>query len=525
MLLRRSLSARLGHPRLQALTGLFFLPRQDQTVITTAVPKIANEFHAIEDVGWYTVAYLLTTSTFQVAYGKLFTTMSVKVVFLVAMATFEVGSIICAAAPNSTTLIVGRAVAGLGAAGLFPGSTLILTHTVPLERRPGLLGLMTGMFGVASLCGPFIGGAFADGVTWRWCFIINVPLGVVTAAVVVVYVRTPIDPAYAAWSLRRRVAYAKLPEILLLVAALICLVLALQWGGSTYPWNSGAIVALLVVFAVLALVFVGMQAFFPALRTVPTSIINNRDIWFGALFAACTSAAMFVAVTYLPIYFQAAKGASALTSGLDVMPLILGFLVFSILSGILTSVTGYYNPSLFLCTVFGSVGAGLLSTLRFDTPTGQWIGYQVLLGAGIGFGLQQPLLMAQVVLDPADVPFGVAFTNMMQMLGGTIFVAVSQNVFLSSLIRELPKALPGFDASRLLGGGVTDFSIFTREQLPIAIPIYATSLARLFYIVVGLLAATILSAACVRWRRVNNAKKNGAGGQGVVATDEKTQGA
>lgn len=449
--------------------------------------------------------------------------MSIKLVFLGAMATFEIGSIICAAAPSSTALIVGRAVAGLGAAGLFPGSTLILTHTAPLEKRPGLLGLMTGMFGAASLCGPFIGGAFADSATWRRCFIINVPLGVITAGVVIVYVRTPIDPVYVNWSLRRRLAYAKLPEIMLLVAALICLVLALQWGGSKYPWNSGPIVAMLVVFAVLTVVVVGMQAFFPSMRTVPSSIINNRDIWFGALFAACTSAAMFVAVTYLPIYFQAAKGASALTSGLDVMPLILGFLVFSILSGVLTSLTGYLNPLLFLCTIFGSIGAGLLSTLRFDTPSGQWIGYQVLLGAGIGFGLQQPLLLAQVVLDQADVPFGVAFTNMMQMLGGTIFVAVSQNLFISSLITELPKALPGFDASKLLAGGVTDFSMFTREQLPIAIPIYATSLARLFYIVVDLLAATIISAACIRWRRVNNAKDNGV--EGVVATEEKTQGA
>ncbi|KXJ85039.1 major facilitator superfamily domain-containing protein, partial [Microdochium bolleyi] len=434
--------------------------------------------------------------------------MSIKMVFLFAMATFEIGSIICAAAPNSTTLIVGRAVAGLGAAGLFPGSTLILTHSAPLERRPALLGLMTATFGVASVCGPLIGGAFADRVTWRWCFIINVPIGIVTAVVVVAFVRTPVDPVYASWSFRRRVAHAKLPEIMLLVAALVCLVLALQWGGSTYAWNSGRIIALFVVFAVLIVVFVGMEIFLPTRRTVPTAITNDRDIWLGALFAACTSAAMFVAVTYLPIYFQAVKGASALQSGVDVMPLIIGFLVISIFSGVLTHVTGYYNPSLILCTIFGSVGGGLCSTLAVDTPTASWIGYQVLLGAGIGFGLQQPLLIAQVVLSPADVPFGVAFMNMMQMLGGTIFVAVSQNVFLSSLIKGLGEGLPDFDTQRLLGGGVTDFSIFTPEQFGVAIPIYASSLARLFLIVLGLLAATIISAAGVRWKRVTATKKS-----------------
>ncbi|KAJ2902516.1 Major facilitator superfamily domain [Zalerion maritima] len=492
---------------LVSLCLCLFLCGLDQTVITTAVPIITNEFHALDDVGWYTAAYLLTTSTFQIAYGKLYTTLSVKVIFLVAMAIFEIGSIICAAAPNSTALIVGRAVAGLGAAGMFPGGTLILVHSAPLERRPGLLGIMTGMFGVASLAGPFIGGVFADKATWRWCFIINVPLGVITAAVIVFFVKTPVDPAYAQWSFKRKVAYAKLPEILLLVAALICLVLALQWGGAIYPWSDGRVVALLVVFSVLTLAFIGLQTFLPSSRTVPTTIINNRDIWFGGLFAACSSGAMFVAVTYLPIYFQAVKGATALLSGLNVMPLILGFLVMSIAAGILTHITGYYNPSMFLCSIFSSVGAGLISTFAVDTPSHQWIGYQVLLGIGIGFGLQQPLIIAQTVLAPADVPFGVAMTNMLQMLGGAVFVAVSQNVFQNELAAGIPAAIPGFDTAKLLNGGVTDFdAIFTPDQIPIVLPIYSQVLDSVFQIAAGLCAATIIGALGSGWHSVKQGK-------------------
>lgn len=419
------------------------------------------------------------------------------------MAVFEIGSIICAAAPNSPALIVGRAIAGLGAAGMFPGGTLILVHSAPMERRPALLGLMTGMFGVASLCGPFIGGAFADGATWRWAFIINVPLGLITAVVVVFLVSTTVAPKYRSWTFKQRLAYAKLPEIFILVGSLICLVLALQWGGAVYPWSDGRVIGLLVVFAVLAIAFVAIQVLLPNSRTVPTTIVANRNILFGGSFALCSSGAMFVAVTYLPIYFQAIKGASALSSGVMVVPLILGFLITSIIAGILTNVTGYYNPSMILCTILASIGGGLISTFAVDTLHPKWIGYQALLGFGIGFGLQQPLVIAQHVLNEADVPLGIALTNMMQMLGGVIFVAVSQNIFQNSLATDIKAAIPTFDTSLILKSGVTEFlRLFTEEERTIARHVYSNVLDRVFLIIAGLCAATIIGALGTQWKSV-----------------------
>ncbi|GAB0137629.1 hypothetical protein EsDP_00005886 [Epichloe bromicola] len=189
-----------------------FLCGLDQTIITTAVPIITNEFKAIEDVGclWQALHRFVC-----------------QIVLLIAFAIFELGSVICAAAPNSTTLIVGRAIAGLGAAGIFQGSTLVLVHAAPMERRPALLGTNTGIFGIAGLCGPFIGGAFADGATWRWCFIVNVPLGVITTVILTFFVTTPVDSEYANWIFKDKLILAKIPEILILVAALVCLVLGI----------------------------------------------------------------------------------------------------------------------------------------------------------------------------------------------------------------------------------------------------------------------------------------------------------
>ncbi|KAG6014301.1 hypothetical protein E4U43_006694 [Claviceps pusilla] len=493
-----------------ALCLLLILCGLDQTIVTTAVPVITNEFKAIKDVGWYTSAYLLTTSSFQIAYGKLYTILSVKLVLLTALAIFELGSIICAAASNSTFLIMGRAIAGLGAAGIFPGSTLVLVHSVPMNRRPALLGITNGMFGIASLCGPLIGGALADGATWRWCFIINVPLGVMAAVMLAFFVTTPVDPAYASWTFKDKLVYAKMLDILLLVAALASLVLGLQWGGTVYPWTNGRVIALLVIFSVLATTFMIAHVWFPKSGAIPTAIAKNRNMWFASIFAICSAGAMFVAVTYLPIYFQAIRNASALSSGLMVMPLILGYFVTAIISGVMTNITGYYNPSMFLCAVLASVGAGLVSTFDVDTPQSKWIGYQALLGIGIGFGLQQPTICAQNVLDDTDVPFGVAFINMMQMLGGAICVAVSQNLFLNELATGVAEVLPGFDTRKIIERGVTDFSnLFSPNQLSHVMPVYAHVLRTVYLIMTGLCVATLLGALGVQWRSITK-KENQA---------------
>ncbi|KAI9832651.1 MAG: MFS sugar transporter [Sarea resinae] len=147
----------------------------DNTIIATAIPRITDQFEALGDVGWYGSVYLLTTCAFQLLFGKFCSQFNVKWTFLSALAIFEVGSLVCGAAPNSTALIVGRAIAGLGSAGIFSGAQIIIVYTVPLEKRPIYTGLVGGTYGIASVVGPLLGGVFTDHATWRWCFYINLP--------------------------------------------------------------------------------------------------------------------------------------------------------------------------------------------------------------------------------------------------------------------------------------------------------------------------------------------------------------
>lgn len=140
----------------------------DNTIIATAIPRITDEFNSLQDIGWYGSAYLLTTCAFQLFYGKLYSLFNIKIVYLAALFFFEAGSLICALAPNSTALIVGRAIAGFGAAGVFTGVLLIIAHICPVHKRPVYTGIAGAMYGPASVVGPLIGGAFTDNVTWRW---------------------------------------------------------------------------------------------------------------------------------------------------------------------------------------------------------------------------------------------------------------------------------------------------------------------------------------------------------------------
>jgi MFS family permease len=399
-----------------ALCLAVFCMALDNTIIATAIPRITDDFKALPDVGWYISVYLLTTCSFQLIFGKLYTFYSVKWTFLAALAVFEIGSIICATAPTSVAFIVGRAIAGLGSAGIFSGAILIVTYTVPLHQRPLYTGIIGGMYGIASVAGPLMGGAFTDSprLTWRFCFWINLPFGFITAVFLFFFFKSPRAKA-AKSGFKAKLIQMDLPGTAVFLPAVICLLLALHWGGSKYEWKNGRIIALLVLAGLLIVGFVIIQIFQGENATVPPRIYLNRNVWSTALFAALVGGSFFILMFYLPIWFQAIKGASAVKSGVMSLPFILGMVIFSMVAGGLVTVVGYYTPFMYIAAIAMPIGAGLLSTLKPDSGHAKWIGYQVIFGLGIGCGFQQPLIAAQAALPLEDIPVGTAIMMFSQV--------------------------------------------------------------------------------------------------------------
>ncbi|KAF3808048.1 Rubrofusarin-specific efflux pump aurT [Colletotrichum gloeosporioides] len=491
------------------LSSLFismFLVSLDRLIITTAIPKITDEFDSVTDVGWYGSVFLLTTCAFQLLFGKIYSFYSIKATFLVSVFLFEVGSAICGAAPSSDVFIFGRALAGVGSAGILTGVIIVIVHAVPLHKRPMYQGMFGAVFGIASIVGPLVGGAFTTRLTWRWCFYINLPFGGVAALVIVFLLKLP-DRDASTLSTKAKLAQLDFYGTSVLIPGTVCLLLALQWGGLTYTWNNGRIVALLVLACVLLIGFVMVQIFLPKTATIPPKVFKQRSILAGVFATFCIGSQNMIIIYYLPIWFQAIQGVSAVESGIRLLPLVLSMVVASLMTGGLIRRTGYYTPFLIIGVCFMSVGAGLLNTLQLDTPSAKWIGYQILYGFGTGCASQVPNIAAQTVLPKKDVPIGTSLMFFSQLLGGAIFISVGQNVLNNQLLERL-SSVPGFNSALIESSGATSLTNLPASVKQTVLVGYNESLRVVFRLGLILTCLSILGALAMEWRSVKqNTKK------------------
>lgn len=293
---------------LLALVLAIFVVSMNINIIATAVPRISNDFGAFNDSSWYEAAFLMAWCTFQVMFGRLYTVFPVKWVFSSALLVFELGSLLAGVSPNSHALIAGRAIQGIGAGGILAGAFIISALLVPLSKRPLMGGLIGALEGAAMITAPIIGGVFTDQAHWRWCFYTSLPVVPVVAAVIVLclhvppehvtYKAVPSEDLGGFWQRVARLAgKLDLVSSIALVPAIVAVLLALQWGGSKFEWNSGAVVSLVVVSILFLAVFCFCQHLKQDLAMLPPRIFTQRTILSGFWFMLCTSSALVV-ITY-----------------------------------------------------------------------------------------------------------------------------------------------------------------------------------------------------------------------------------
>ncbi|KAF7960966.1 hypothetical protein EAE96_000636 [Botrytis aclada] len=429
-----------------ALCLAVFLVALDQTIISTAIPKITDHFQSTGDIGWYGSSYLLTKAALQPSFGRIYSIFNIKYTFLAAIAIFELGSLICATATSSNMLIIGRAIAGAGVGGLFTGSIIIVVYSLPLRKRPLAMGIISSMWGIASVAGPLLGGVFTDKLSWRWCFYINLPIGAFCVAVIslILHINRPNNPY--SLTLKQRILKLDLLGASLLIPAIICLLLPLQWGGSTYPWNSGHIIGLFVTSAILTVLFICTQIRLGEAGTLPPYLFQNRNTVCAFAFSAFFGAGFFSLSYYLPVYFQSVKGSSALHAGIQMLPLLLACTVSSTGTGAAISALGYYTPVMLICMVLFAIGSGLLTTLSLTTSYARNAGFQVITGLGVGVGFESGIIVAQTVMSNKRIPVAISCVSLFMTLGGAIFVPVSQTLFQNRLVGGIEERVPGLDA-------------------------------------------------------------------------------
>lgn len=345
-------------------------------------------------------------------------------------------------------------------------------------------------------------------------FPLSLPIGAVSAVVVLLVLNPPPrSKSETEKSVLTRIRELDVFGALLLTAAVTCLLLVLQWGGKEYPWKSGAIIGLLVGFGLLNIVFIGTQIWLGEKGTLPPRILSQRTVASCCTFVILFGGSAYILMYYLPIFFQSIRGSSAIQSGIELLPMLLGLVVSSFAVGALVTWLGYYTPFLIGSTALFAVGAGLITTYDADIPTSTWIGFQILAGAGLGAGFQVPQAAVQTVLAQEDIPVGSSALIFFQNLGGSIFISVGQSVFQNSLSTALKQLAPAVNPSVVFSAGATGLeqalkAVGQGSAYQAVLDAYNRGLQDTFRVSLGLGLGALAATLFVEWRNV----KHGVGG-------------
>ena len=473
---------------LRVLSGILlciFLAAIDQTVVIPAVPAIAADLHGFGHLAWIISAYLLTSTAMTPIYGKLSDIYGRRKLLLVGLAVFAVASVLCAMAGSLAQLVAARALQGIGGAGLMAMAQAAIADVVSPRERGRYQGYMASTWGIASIAGPIIGGWVTDALTWRWIFWINLPIALIAMLLC--------DRALRLLQPRVKQARIDWAGAGLLTAAVSAWLLVLSWGGVEMPWTAPPIVGLGVVGLVLMVLLARQERRFPD-PLLPPRLFANPVFTRGVVIAFCSAMALFGGSFLLPLFFQLVRGANAATSGALVVPFLVANCVGAIFAGSLARRHGKMKAIMVAGLAACLVGFGMLALI--DAGTSRWllIGYQVVLGTGIGMVMPSALVCVQNAADLRDIGAATGCILFLRSMGGA---------FGSTLVGALLAS--GF-AARLTEIGITahiDLGEVRQSHGALAgvtsamLPQVQAALAGAFHLAFAVCAVAMLAAVIV----------------------------
>ena len=427
---------------LWAVAIMLLLASLDQTIVSTALPTIVADLGGVDHLSWVVTSYLLTSTIVAPLYGKLGDLYGRKLMMQISVTLFLIGSCLAGFSQSMTFLIISRAIQGLGGGGLFVLALTVIGDVIPPRERGKIQGIFGGVFGLSSVAGPLAGGFFVDNLSWHWIFFINLPLGIVSLAVFAL--------AFKAKGNRtsHRIDYL---GALMISTSLTAMILATTLGGRSYAWNDPLIVGLIVLAAATLALFVWaeLKAEEPIL---PMGLFRINTFLIFSIIGFIVGAAMFGALTFIPLYLQVAKGVTPTNSGLQLLPLMFGILFSSISSGQIMSRTGRYRrlPLIGISVLIG--GLLWLSTIQPDTPTWRVMAMMFLVGVGMGPTMSVGTTAIQNAIPREMMGVGTAGFTLIRQVGGSIGVAIFGAMFTNGLLGSIGSALPpGVSAESING--------------------------------------------------------------------------
>ncbi|KAJ2797465.1 hypothetical protein H4R20_005170 [Coemansia guatemalensis] len=483
-----------------ALALSMFLAALDNTIVSTMLPKISEEFEALNLMTWIITSYVIASTALQPIYGKLCQIYGHQYVLLAAHVFFLVGSIICGASKSAHMLIAGRTVAGVGGSGLMSICFVVVGDFVPAAKGPMYLASFGMVWAISSVVGPLLGGVFADKTGFEWGFYINPCIQAAVLVLIVLFMRIP-RPQGSPMQKLKRIDFI---GVIVIVAGIVLLQLGLTWGGRDHPWKSAAVIVTLVLGIILLAAFVFIEWKLPTEPIMPLRLFKRRNTCLMFAAQGTFGITFFMPIFYIPIYLSVIKNVSAISAGVHLISCMLGISLASICTGILITKTGIYRPFIWIGTVLNVTGIGLFTLFDSHPSEGKLIGIPIIFGVGIGVSMQPMISCMQNSVDQRDVATSTTLFMTIRMLGNAIGLAIAQSVLqnqISPLLDSIATKFP--DYTDVIYGIITDQSVIWGNDVPpkvrdATIDAYVKALRKVYLVILAFGVLTFIISLFVK---------------------------